>query len=340
LKARVKNTEDAVQVMTLHVSKGLEFEAVFPIGLMLESKMDEPEELSEKMRQLYVAFTRAKRYLYLPLTSKEKTPIHFFLNKVLQGESIKSFVTNNPHFSLMTCHAVPTKTPQPAPTALKPISKTYSFSFPPCRVHSYSSLTAHTSSSESYVAIAPDQMPAGPEIGLILHKVFENLDFSKRGEKLRSYLEHSLKASVLAPWLEAVEQIVSNTLQAQLPAPSGAFCLADVNARSMIREMEFLYPSQTPEGYLKGFIDLFFEHQGGYYCLDWKSNFLIDYTPKSLEDAIHQHSYALQASIYQSAVHKYLKLFGEEQKFAGSFYLFLRGTQAHTDAGIHFFKKD
>ncbi len=346
LKARMKCTEDAVQVMTLHVSKGLEFEVVFPIGLMLQSNMGEDEDLSEKMRQLYVAFTRAKRYLYLPVTGKDKTPMHFFLNKVLQEESLETFVKCNPHFSLVSCNAEALKLPQPvgthtsrAPT-LKLPSKTYSFTFPPCRVHSYSSLTAHTLPPESHVSIASDQMPAGPEIGLILHNVFENLDFSKSGEKLRAYLEHILKGSILAPWLETVEQIVCNTLHAQLPSPMGSFCLADVNASKMTREMEFLYPSTTPEGYLKGFIDLFFEHQGYYYCLDWKSNYLVDYTAGSLQEAIAQHSYALQASIYQSAVHKYLKIFDEEQKFAGSFYLFLRGLRAHTDSGIHFFKKD
>ena len=341
LKARVKCTEDAVQVMTLHVSKGLEFEAVFPIGLMLESKVEEAEELSEKMRQLYVAFTRAKRYLYIPVTHKEKSPIHFFLHKVLKEESLDTFVTSNPHFSLVTCNDSPRTHPIPAPTsAFRTPAKTYSFSFPSCRVHSYSSLTVHAQASESHVTIPSGQMPAGPQIGLILHKVFENLDFSKRGAQLRAYLEHILKGSILASYLETVEQMVYNTLQAQLPSPTGSFCLADVNAHTMIREMEFLYPSTTPDGYLKGFIDLFFEHQGNYYCLDWKSNFLVDYTAKSLEEALAQHSYAVQASIYQSAVHKYLKLFDEECKFAGSFYLFLRGLQAYTDAGIHFFKKD
>ncbi|MFC2049455.1 UvrD-helicase domain-containing protein [Chlamydiota bacterium] len=337
LKARLKCTEDAVQVMTLHVSKGLEFEAVFPVALMREAEMQEAEDLSEKMRQLYVALTRAKRHLYLPVIDNGSTPMQFFLSKVLQEESLEVFVNHHPSFSLVNCKERPPLRPLPqAPLAPKPSSKTYSFSFPPCGIHSYTSLAPQVDYVPS-LALPADQMPAGPEIGVLLHKVFEKLDFTMNGDALRTFLEAELKGTPLEPWLTAVEEMVSHTLHAQLPAPHGPFSLAEVDPAKMIREMEFLYPSTAPAGYLKGFIDLFFEHRGYFYCIDWKSNFLVNYNAEAIQESIAMHHYALQAQIYQSATYKYLTLFDKQERLAGSFYLFLRGMRAKTSEGIYFF---
>ena len=61
---------DSVVMMTMHSAKGLEFPAVFLIG-MEESifpgirAIGEPEEMEEERRLCYVALTRAKRRLYL-----------------------------------------------------------------------------------------------------------------------------------------------------------------------------------------------------------------------------------------------------------------------------------
>lgn len=64
--------------------------------------------------------------------------------------------------------------------------------------------------------------------------------------------------------------------------------------------------------YLKGEIDLVYQSQNCYYIVDYKSNFLgerfDDYTPKYLKNAMDIHHYWLQASIYQVALHRFLKL--------------------------------
>lgn len=96
LKRRIDPNRDAVKVLTLHASKGLEFDIVFALGLFNRTK--EPEGLipdsdgqaepkliaikdesdinyqsycdeldAEKIRQLYVALTRAKYRLYIPI---------------------------------------------------------------------------------------------------------------------------------------------------------------------------------------------------------------------------------------------------------------------------------
>ncbi len=63
---------DALQLMTVHSAKGLEFHAVFITGLEEglfphENSMSEAEGVEEERRLMYVALTRARRRLYLLL---------------------------------------------------------------------------------------------------------------------------------------------------------------------------------------------------------------------------------------------------------------------------------
>lgn len=60
-----ENQEDAVQIMTAHGSKGLEFEAVIIIGCNNKSFPLSRADIQEERRLFYVAITRAKKYLYL-----------------------------------------------------------------------------------------------------------------------------------------------------------------------------------------------------------------------------------------------------------------------------------
>lgn len=59
--------KDAVRLMTVHASKGLEFESVFLVGLeegLLPSGHSKtPKALDEELRVCYVAMTRAKHRL-------------------------------------------------------------------------------------------------------------------------------------------------------------------------------------------------------------------------------------------------------------------------------------
>jgi DNA helicase-2/ATP-dependent DNA helicase PcrA len=62
--------QDALQLMTVHSAKGLEFDAVFITGLEEglfphENSVQEAAGLEEERRLMYVAITRAKRRLYL-----------------------------------------------------------------------------------------------------------------------------------------------------------------------------------------------------------------------------------------------------------------------------------
>lgn len=64
--------QDAVQLMTVHAAKGLEFDAVFITGLEEglfphENSILEPAGLEEERRLMYVAITRARQRLYISL---------------------------------------------------------------------------------------------------------------------------------------------------------------------------------------------------------------------------------------------------------------------------------
>ncbi|AAZ18978.1 DNA helicase/exodeoxyribonuclease V, beta subunit [Psychrobacter arcticus 273-4] len=87
--------------------------------------------------------------------------------------------------------------------------------------------------------------------------------------------------------------------------------------------------------YLRGEIDLVYEHAGKYYVVDYKSNYLgnslIDYDESTLKQAMSKAGYWLQAAIYQVALHRFLAMrisdySGNEDKYLGAVeYVFLRG---------------
>jgi len=62
--------QDAIQLMTVHSAKGLEFDCVFITGLEEglfphENSASDPDGLEEERRLMYVAITRARKRLYL-----------------------------------------------------------------------------------------------------------------------------------------------------------------------------------------------------------------------------------------------------------------------------------
>ena len=94
--------------------------------------------------------------------------------------------------------------------------------------------------------------------------------------------------------------------------------------------------ADTLNGMLKGFIDLAFEHQGRFYVLDWKSNYLgpndSAYEPEALRHALLAKHYDLQAALYLLAMHRLLKArlpdYDPHQHLGGSMTVFLRGSRS------------
>lgn len=90
-------------------------------------------------------------------------------------------------------------------------------------------------------------------------------------------------------------------------------------------------------GFLKGYIDLIFEHNGCYSIVDYKSNYLGelygDYRSDKLTTAMVVHNYILQYHIYTVALHRYLsyrlKDYEYNRHFGKVYYLFVRGMAPH-----------
>ena len=60
-----KNNDDGIKMMTIHGSKGLEFDTVFIVGIEDGKFPSMKSDLLEEVRLMYVAITRAKKNLYM-----------------------------------------------------------------------------------------------------------------------------------------------------------------------------------------------------------------------------------------------------------------------------------
>ncbi|WP_445398933.1 exodeoxyribonuclease V subunit beta [Zobellella sp. An-6] len=97
------------------------------------------------------------------------------------------------------------------------------------------------------------------------------------------------------------------------------------------RERPELAPD-TLNGMLKGFVDLVFEHEGRYYLVDYKSNWLgpedEHYTREAMAGQVLRHRYDLQYLLYLLALHRQLRLrlpdYDYDRHMGGALYLFVR----------------
>jgi exodeoxyribonuclease V beta subunit len=93
---------------------------------------------------------------------------------------------------------------------------------------------------------------------------------------------------------------------------------------------------EVMQGYLTGFVDLVCEHDGRYYILDYKTNYLgdraRDYSSDKLVQAMASHNYGLQYWIYTLVLHRHLLNvlpgYSYTRHFGGVMYLFVRGMRA------------
>jgi exodeoxyribonuclease V beta subunit len=196
-----------------------------------------------------------------------------------------------------------------------------------------------------------------------MHAVFERVDFTDPAtwpaaiaEALREQPQGSPGAETAALLPRMLMRMLGDVLHTPLP---GGLALAEVPRARRLVELEFNLPAArltaqalanllreyrypvpalgfgVLEGYLRGFIDLVFEHAGRYYILDWKSNHLgntpADYGPAPVARAMQEHGYHLQYLLYTVALHRHLQRrlpdYRYEQHFGGAIYLFVRGVR-------------
>ncbi len=332
--------QNNVQILSLHMSKGLEFDIVFPLGLLVKSPKQEIPPLekmevdAEKMRLLYVALTRAKQRLYIPLLEEEDTgesPLEMFTAGFL---NFKEFVESQPHMSLSYVKEAVTLLENKTAEAIPPLI----YRAPqvpllaPCPIQSFTALTRENVHSFKR-NIPQNALPAGPETGTILHEIFETITFGNV-QKPEDCLP-LIQKKTFQTELEGHEKEIADMIFYTLRAPLDGFRLIDCKEENIFKEMEFFH--QEDNGYLKGFIDVVLQHNDKIYLIDWKSNWLGDspemYTKDAIHEAMLENGYYLQASIYRKAVDKYLSRF--QKKVEGIYYLFLRGIDKTQKNGIY-----
>ncbi|MBV7559115.1 exodeoxyribonuclease V subunit beta [Enterobacter sp. ENT02] len=210
-------------------------------------------------------------------------------------------------------------------------------------------------------ALTPHQFPRGASPGTFLHSLFEELDFTQP-VSTEWVLKMLQSGGFDEKWQPVLTDWVTAILQASLTQQG--ISLNQLTAKDKQVEMEFYLPIASPlkadaldalireydplsagcpplnfrqvQGMLKGFIDLVFRHEGRYYLLDYKSNWLGDssdaYTQDAMASAMQQHRYDLQYQLYTLALHRYLRHriadYRYEDHFGGVIYLFLRGVDA------------
>lgn len=131
--------QDAVQMMTVHAAKGLEFYAVFITGLEEglfphENSIHEAHGLEEERRLMYVAITRARARLYLSFTQ----------TRVLHGQM--RYNLRSRFFDELPDNALQWLTPPTNMNALQQSGTTRNYSKHAWSDRSFKNHTAHTAS--------------------------------------------------------------------------------------------------------------------------------------------------------------------------------------------------
>ena len=213
----------------------------------------------------------------------------------------------------------------------------------------------------------------GPRFGDAVHQVFELALPEPVWPGQRQLLHRQLAAqAVKAPnvtpdeALERVGRMIDRARQADL---GDGLHLAGIAPEQRIVEFEFQFPVQqvplarlrqlcaahgeadvvpasldatTLNGMLTGFADLIIEWDGRFHVLDYKTNWLgarlHDYRDTSLDAAMAEHHYPLQALLYTVALHRYLgqRLDGytAERQLGDSWYLFVRAIGLAPGLGV------
>ena len=223
--------------------------------------------------------------------------------------------------------------------------------------------------------------PRGIKSGNLLHSLMENADFEQTDpgahapqvrNTLHSYRFHpewentlcTMLSELLQTPLHTEQEIILSSLPANLRIHELEFYIP--LSRVTPRALQEFYSQQTGQGinrrfadnlgrlvfaphqgFLRGFIDLVFYHQGKYYLVDWKSNYLGpepgDYASSTLQSVMLRDFYLLQSHLYAMALQRHLRQripdFDYAEHFGGLFYIFLRGVDKNVPGQGIFFQQ-
>ncbi|MDP4535864.1 exodeoxyribonuclease V subunit beta [Alkalimonas collagenimarina] len=199
-----------------------------------------------------------------------------------------------------------------------------------------------------------------------LHHELRLQEVTKRCQQQQ--IEHL--APALSNWLH--DFLTTRWRLTALALPDGGtaeFALAELVPEQLAVELEFILESHAVDtrqldrlvtaqswqgqarpqaqpnqlnGMLKGFIDLVAEHQGQYYVIDWKTNWLGEgddaYSQQAMLDAMLHKRYDMQYVLYLLALHRLLQCrladYDYDRHVGGAIYAFLRGSHHPETQGL------
>ena len=381
---------EAVNIITIHKSKGLAYDFVFAHGLAMSAgfkatfssmvyrdpvledytltydinehnkEFYKHQEDQESRRLLYVALTRAKFCvnIYANYFGYKNTVLAEFEGAGGLTRSEQFEVFEGRYESVEKINEL---------TVLKQASVNTDW-----QMQSYSKLNDRhftyqgdrLMSLDEYSHFVYRDLAKGAMAGEFLHFIFEFIDY-KAASNIAFVLEKakSLYPSVYVDDLEGFyKKLINHVLSAKLISDRFEFSIAEIGQN--VKELEFYFDFDRMDksllcsiipglelgsvldckGIFTGFIDLFFEFNGQYFILDWKSNFLGEslegYEGGDLNKAIVENNYHLQYHLYCLAVHRYLKSrlssYSFKEHFGGVFYLFIRGLRSGKNSGVFY----
>lgn len=208
------------------------------------------------------------------------------------------------------------------------------------------------------------RFPRGPNPGTFLHGLLELAAAEGFGRlasaplQLRELIARRCQRRGLESWIEPLFEWMQALLVQSMPLGGGQsvslaqlqqyqaelefwFEASHVDVRrldALVQQFELPGVARQPlcadvlNGMFKGFIDLVFEHEGRFYVVDYKSNWLgADagaYTHDAMTVAVASHRYDLQYVLYVLALHRQLRLrladYDYDRDLGGALYLFMR----------------
>lgn len=212
--------------------------------------------------------------------------------------------------------------------------------------------------------------PRGSEAGTFLHSLLEwaaRQGFSKiaaEPAQLRDMVARRCALRGWEPWIDFLCDWLLRCVQTRLEPDAMVCAPLSLDAlQASSPEMEFWLPvsrvdvqsldslvcrntfaaasrphlaSMSLDGMFKGFMDLVLMHEGRYYVVDYKSNWLgpnnASYTQAAMRQAMLGARYDMQYILYVLALHRQLRArladYDYDQHMGGALYLFLRGLDA------------
>ncbi len=315
IEKKQERNQNSVIIVTIHSCKGLEYDIVFTPGILRRSPqpslivpVKDPEGVSlkpvlleedekyiqycdeidaEKMRQFYVAATRAKQRLYIPIAMVTNSIpkrgcaslLEIYLAK-LQGivknsnelylrmknpslSILESIVDEMPEITLQILQSTEITGENDfitIPESIGPAPEKIVLPVQHLFLQSFSSLSKKSAGS-GVISIgegAPQNflennknlhtLPSGSETGNLLHAILENIPFDI--ENIHDYVKEYTLGTSYADWSECISEMINNCLHTSV----GGILLKDISQKKMYREHRFLYPLTGNIPFLDEFI--------------------------------------------------------------------------------------